>query len=338
MSCAELIINKLKEKYKGDTKLDVAFICYNASMWDSLGSVYLLVKDIWNVEIVCPYYIKGKELTTDIDYMSYDCSTTLKKDYYDIIFNNNPYDDNNYVTKLNKNYWNTNLAKICDTLVLVPYFCNSDEIDENIVLTNGFFVADLVIVDSEKVKQYCCETLHNFFLQFGQDYDFSGKIFAFGSPKYDAVIKDKKENYTIPTEWVNIISNRKIILFNTSLKPFLENSNKLEDIKYILNRFKNDPNYVIWWRPHPLLRETIINLRPEKLEEYDEIVEWVKESNCAIFDNTSDLHRSIAVSDLTITDKSSVAYLYEKTGKPITFMDEYIKNKNLNFSKKSVDK
>lgn len=332
MSCAELIVNKLKEKHTKNN-LDVAFICYNASMWDSLESVYLLVKDKWNVEVICPYYIKGQEITTDVDLMpklDHNPTTTLTKEHYDIIFNNNPYDDGNLVTRIIPTYWNVKLAKICDTLVFIPYFCNPHGIEENIVLTNGFFCSNMVIVDTEEVKTYCCKVMNKFCKeQMGKDLDFSEKIFAFGSPKYDKVLNDKKENYIIPSNWKDIIGDRKIILLNTSLKPFLQNPNKIEDLKYILNRYKNDPNYVIWWRPHPLMRATIENLCPNKLEDYDFIVKWALESNCIIYDDTSDLHRAITLSDLSIMDISSVMYLYEKTGKRMVLMDDYIKNKNL---------
>ncbi len=57
MTCAEQIINKIEPLYKQR----VGFICYNASMWDSLESVYLLAKKKgWKIDIIAPYYRKGE--------------------------------------------------------------------------------------------------------------------------------------------------------------------------------------------------------------------------------------------------------------------------------------
>ncbi len=331
MTCAELTINKLKEKYTDDRKLDVAFICYNASMWDSLESVYLLAEEMWNVEVVCPFYMSGKSIKSDVYDMpsGVRCSTALVKEHYDIIFNNNPYDDRNLVTRLQTDYWNTSLAEKCDTLVMIPYFCNPNEVEENIVLSNGYLVADLVIVDSEKVREYCCDVLHKFFLERGRDLDFHEKIFAFGSPKYDKI--DNDIFFELPKEWNDIIADRKVILLNTSLKPFLQNPNKINDIRYVLNRFKNNSEYVVLWRPHPLMISTIENLRPNQINDYLDIVEWVKETKCAIYDDSSDLYRAIVLSDLMISDESSLIYIYEKTNKPINMLDDFIKEKNLKF-------
>ena len=58
------------------------------------------------------------------------------------------------------------------------------------------------------------------------------KFLGLGSPKFDKVINTRKEEVTIPQEWLHIIqkpdgSYKKVIFYNTSISAFLTNSEKM---------------------------------------------------------------------------------------------------------------
>lgn len=62
-------------------------------------------------------------------------------------------------------------------------------------------------------------------------------------------------------------------------------------------------------------------MRPELLEQYQEIVREYKAGDWGIYDDTPDLHRAIALSDAYYGDQSSLVELYQVTGKPIMLQD-----------------
>lgn len=327
MTCAERIINKIEHLYKNR----VAFVCYNASMWDSLESVYLLAKEKgWKIDLYAPYYLKGNSTATDKKQLKKlvkkNIKTRLTKDiHYDIIFNNNPYDDGNLVTRLDSNFYNKNLVNICDYLIFIPYASTPTYYDDNAVVFNGVLCSDMVVVENEFQKERSCKVLHDFFLEnMGRDLDFSGKYFVFGSPKYDKIVTDTKENHKLPRKWKKLIGNKQIVVLNTSLKPFLNDPEHLIKIGKVIDKYYNNENYILWWRPHPLMIATIERLRPNLLDSYLNLVKWYKKNNVGIYDDTEDLHRSILYSDLCISDKSSVTFLYEKINKKLIFLNDFV--------------
>ena len=62
-------------------------------------------------------------------------------------------------------------------------------------------------------------------------------------------------------------------------------------------------------------------MRPDLMEEYYDIVEKYKKEGWGIYDDTSDLHRAIAISDAYYGDPSSLVELYRMTGKAIMIQD-----------------
>ena len=58
-------------------------------------------------------------------------------------------------------------------------------------------------------------------------------------------------------------------------------------------------------------------MRPELLQEYEQIVMEYRQENWGIYDDTPDLHRAIAWSDAYYGDQSSVEVLFHAAGKPV---------------------
>lgn len=338
------IENSVKDDIKG--KIEVVFMPYKASMWDSLESVWKAADEDENCDayvVPIPYYdrnadgsfgqfhYEGHEFPKNVPIVSYE-SYNLELRRPDIIYIHNPYDGNNLVTSVAPQFYCTELKKYTDMLVYIPYFVLSDmkpdEITrikkiEHFCLTQGVVSSDRVIVQSEDMKQIYIDTLQKYFGdKAGDRKALERKILGLGSPKNDKVLLSKVEDFDIPEDWENIIKksngeNKKVILYNISIASLLEKNEKMIDkIKSVLSFFyENKDEYTLLWRPHPLIRATIESMRPQLWKEYKEIVDKYINEGWGIYDDTADLNRAIAISDAYYGDHSSVVNLYLKTGK-----------------------
>ncbi|MDR3000278.1 MAG: hypothetical protein LBU89_03345 [Fibromonadaceae bacterium] len=329
------LIKKLESKFKSEvkTKLEVLFLPYKASMWDSLESIYLAAREDSNCEVFVmpiPYYDKKDNKFTDmhweinypkniplIDYKKYDFAERQP----DIIFIHNPYDDCNVVTSVHPDFYSEKLRNLTKCLVYVPYFVGDGiNVKDHFCTLPACIYAHKVIVQTEAVREIYVREYRKI-----RPPDGTSKFLALGSPKLDKAITAKREDYEIPEAWQKLIGDKKIIFYNTSIGTLLENtiennrpSNKyLQKARSVFEFFKNHKDAVLLWRPHPLLESTIKAMRPWLEQEYAEIVHKFKTENYGIYDDTEDLSRAVALSDIHYGDGSSVARLFEAAGKPV---------------------
>ena len=134
-----VLLNKVKNSILydiKDSKKEVVFLPYKASMWDSLESVWKAADEDLDCDayvIPIPYYDKNADgsfaemhyegdLYPDYvpvtDWQAYD----LKKRHPDVIFIHNPYDAFNYVTSVHPSFYSYELKKDTDCLVYIPYY------------------------------------------------------------------------------------------------------------------------------------------------------------------------------------------------------------------------
>ena len=353
-ACKELEIAtiKVRDTYMSEfpERAEIVFLPYNASMWDSLESVWKAADedpacDAYVVPI--PYYdldsnrnfivkhYEGDLYPKDVPVVHYeDYDLALRQP--DTIFIHNPYDEANRVTSIAPEFYSSRIKEFTDQLVYIPYFVlgeidpeNQDAIDhmKHFCYLPGIIHADKVIVQSENMRQiYINEYLKAAVLR-GEKVtreDLEKKILGLGSPKLDKVSSVKKENLDIPEEWLRIIEKpdgswKKIIFYNTSLGAFLRDSERmLGKIKDVLRIFyENKDEIALLWRPHPLMGQTIESMRPELLGAYKALVEGYREEGWGIYDDTSDMDRAVILSDAYYGDHSSVVQVYKETGKPI---------------------
>lgn len=336
-----------------ETRKEVVFFPYKASMWDSLESVYLAAKEDASCDAYCvpiPYYdrnadgsigemhYEGNEYPANIeitDYREYDPA----KRHPDAIYIHNPYDEWNHVTCVPEVYFAKNLRNCTDCLVYIPYFV-LDEIepdDEDAIekmkhfcLLPGTLYANKVIVQSEKMRRIYI----NEFVRQAREAGLSGeftdrkcleeKILGLGSPKFDKVISTRREQLDIPEEWHKIIDKpdggrKKIIFYNTSISALLHGEeNMIEKMKSVFEIFREAQDEVaLLWRPHPLIRSTVQSMRPELWEQYSRLVEQYCSEGWGIYDDSADMDRAVILSDAYYGDRSSVVQLYQETGKPV---------------------
>lgn len=334
-------------------KKEIVFFPYNASMWDSLESVYFAAKEDKDCDAYCvpiPYYDKNGDgsfgsLHYELDQFpsNADVVSYLDYDYRerrpDVIYIHNPYDNWNHVTSVHPDYYAKNLREYTDELVYIPYFVLNEIDPSNQAAINGMkhfcflpgtIYANKVILQSEDMKQIYVNEFIKAAAENGLSGDFidrkvqEKRFLGLGSPKLDKITNSNKDDLSLPDSWLSVIqksdgSYKKIVFYNTSIAVFLANEKKmLLKIADTLEFFYNSRDEItLLWRPHPLMESTIHSYRPDLLPLYQSMVEDYRSLGWGIYDDSSDLNRAIMVSDCYYGDNSSVVQLYRQTGKPI---------------------
>lgn len=123
-----------------------------------------------------------------------------------------------------------------------------------------------------------------------------------------------------PDNWKDVIRGKKVILYNTGVTSLLrERETRIEKMKWVFDIFKEHPEVVLWWRPHPLEMSTAHSMLPELEEQYMKVRRQFVEEGIGILDESADLNRAIAISDAYYGAWSSVAGLYKAAKKPVLF-------------------
>ncbi len=322
-------------------KQEVVFLPYKASMWDSLESAWKEENKNPNCDVYVipiPYFDKkqdgsfgelhyeGNLYPKDVPVI-YFGAYDFNERRPDKIYIHNPYDEYNLVTSVHPNFYSKKLKEYTEELIYIPYFVLNDSVTtgdvEHFCKLPGVVYSDKVIVQSEQMKQAYVNVLTKWQGEHTK-HIWEKKILGLGSPKFDKVVNTKKEDLEIPKEWQSIIkksdgSNKKIILYNTSVSSFLANSeyylNKIESVFKVFEAAKEE--VALLWRPHPLMLSTIKSMRPNIEEAYLRIVQKYKDEKWGIYDDTSDLNRAICLADAYFGDRSSVVQLCQKVGMPI---------------------
>ena len=323
-------------------KKEVVFLPYKAAMWDSLESVWKAAAEDKNCDayvVPIPYFDKnpdgtlgqmhdeGKEYPEYVPVTSWE-EYVIEERKPDAIYIHNPYDNNNLVTTVYPSFYAKELKQHTEMLVYIPYFvCAGETVPKHFCVLPGTLYADRVIVQSEVVRKTYVEELRRFENENNCKNAFGNieqKVLALGSPKYDRLLSTGKEAPVIPEEWKSIIrrsdgTNKKVVLYNTSIAVLLEKSDKtIAKIRNTIDFFRDrKEEVVLLWRPHPLIPATLQSMRPQLWNAYSTIVSRYRSEGWGIFDESSDADRAILVSDAYYGDGGSLFALYEKTGKPI---------------------
>jgi hypothetical protein len=336
-------------------KIEIAFLPYKVSMWDSMESVWRAANDDPDCDahvIPIPYCHKQPDGTfgpmrCEIDQYPEDVPTidwrkyNIEERHPDIIVIHSPYDDGNHVTSIHPYFYSKQLKEFTDLLVYIPYFVCLDDVPEHFCTCVGVLYADRVIVQSNKIRDTYIRVFKEIEKKNNREGGFGNleeKFIALGSPKFDKVINTKREDCKIPETWLKLIekpdgTRKKVILYNTSVSALLEGNEKvLHKLRYVFDFFGKRDDVVLLWRPHPMSVATYESMRPQLCEEYQEIVAEYRRQGFGIYDDTVDLHRAIAVSDAYYGDgSSSLVALYGATGKPIMIQDNKMFYDNLFF-------
>lgn len=342
--------NTLDEKLPAGKNL-VYFLPYKASMWDSLESVWENANEDENCDVIVmpiPYcdrnpdgsakewHWEGNEFPEYVPITNYQ-DVDLATVHPNQIYIHNPYDDCNLVTSVAPDYYSNKLKEYTDQLVYIPYFVSDEkgatpEWAETHARMPVYVNADIIVQQSEKMREIYIQALVNLYGE-NTRHIWEEKVKGWGSPKLDKVRKTKKDERDLPKDWLAKIKKpdgswKKVVMYGTGLGEMLKSGEQLLDkIENVLTYFEKKTDEVMMlWRPHPLIPATLDSMRPELAARYAQIVEKYKSDDWGIFDDTSDLNRSIAICDAYYGDDSSVIQLFQGVNKPVMVEDVEIMN------------
>ncbi len=324
-------ISNIKAKISNEIseeKSVVVFLPYIASMWDSLDSICreAMKSEMWDTYVFpTPYFSLDAKRQISAEHFEYDefpadlplidyRKKSLEDLKPDLIFYHNPYDGNNLVTQVYPQFFTENLKKITPYLVYVPYYISGGKTASHFPEMPGVKNAWRVVVQDGVKEQY---------LEIYSD----EKILPLGSPKLDALVNiDAKD---IPEHWRKKIADKTVLLLNTHLTSAMIAPAELIDMMdYIMDFMQANKDITILWRPHPLIQQTLSAFQenPQFIEQYKKRVDKFSALDNGIYDDTPDLHRSLAISDAYIgSAKSSVLKLYSESNKPFYLIPDAFK-------------
>lgn len=308
-------------------KYEIVFMPYNAAMWDSMESVW----ESAYADDSCECYV------VVIPYVEKNCDGTVREMKYegqrfpeyvditpwleykledrkpDIVYIHNPYDNYNYVTSVYPDFYSSRIKQYTDMLVYIPYFislsqydklCEAKERKGNVA--NAVYKADRIILQ--------CDNLKYIYTELGVD---EKKIEVLGSPKIDFIVKNKHKKKLIRPEWQEAAKGKTVFLLNTTINSLLTKRNIFFILEHVIELVQEHQEYLLIWRPHPLIEATLHSMRKDKEEQYYSIIEKIKKIENIIIDNSPDFYAAVELSDALISDHSSLIALYLFTGKPI---------------------
>lgn len=341
-------LNNAEKSLKNDikVKLEILFMPYKSSMWDSLESIWREASadpdcDAYVVPI--PYYdrnpdhsfgdfhYEGREFPKDVPVIHYE-NYDLEERRPDIIYIHNPYDGENLVTSVDPRFYSGELKKHTDMLVYVPYFVwkpfdpkNAEEVKTRIPFCTPPSVRNLdrVVTQTDYMRDLHVKA---FISRFGGDLltrkEAEKKFIVAGSPKIDKMLSLTAENTGVPEEWLKLTENKKVVFYNTSLTGLLKSPEQyLSKLQMVINFFKERSDCVLLWRPHPLMESTIHSMTPALTNGYMNIKNRFIADQSGIFDDTPDTLKAIYLSDMIYGDISSVCTQFEQLGLPVLYQD-----------------
>lgn len=337
---AKNIIGQLKTISKmileEDIQYIITFMPYKSSMWDSMESVWEAAKQ--DSRCIChivpiPYYEKDKSGETStlkyegndypsyvpvIDWQKYE----LGEIFPDVIYIHNPYDEANYVTTVPEQFYSYNLKPYTDALVYIPYFVMNPIYSKNMFEVSALHYVDYIIAQTE-------ETLKGY-QQFTSE-DIWEKVLPLGSPKVDRLIHNNLKKEDIRADWKEKIGNKKVVLYNTSLSALLKQRGYYtKKLRSVFEYFQTREDCILLWRPHPLMESTLKSMASDLLQEYIENREFFLKEEIGIYDDSADFLEAFVASDLYYGDPSSLAYLYEVTGKDVIMQNcQFLRQKDV---------
>ena len=326
------LIDWLRGQLKNEpVKKEIVFLPYKASMWDSLESVWKAAvedEEHCNVYVVpIPYCDRNADGSAG----KWHCETSLfpaevhaldwhlftldklKTMYPDAIFIHNPYDDENFVTSVDSQYYSRELKNATKHLYYIPYYSTTGGMAEGQAMLPAYKNVEAIFVQADRLIGFFDESIQH-------------KIYPLGSPKFDSIIKYCNNPPEPPRTWVEKMKGKKVYFYNTSLGGMLADTEAFfKKMNYVFNSFKDRKDVCLLWRPHPLMLTTLESTRPDAAPFYERLRDYFIGHDIGIYDDTPMIETAIAWSDVYIGDTgTSVTSLFGIAGKPIFALDNQI--------------
>lgn len=311
-------------------KLNVAFMPYKVTMWDSLASIYETAQrdpDCVTNVIPIPYYklvdsqkiptYEGDLFPEDVKITPFD-QYNLEQEEPDIIFIHNAYDQFNTITQVDKRFFTSNLKKYTDMLVYVPYHITGFGKLQGDAQYITYAIPTMANIDKIVVAG---QFVKDAAVKYGIPQE---KVLVLGSPKMDAVYQATKNGKRIPDKWKEILEGKFVFALDTNCMYLINHSfDGFSYIEQVFDAARMIPNCAVIWRPHPLSRISIAHYAPQMLKQYDQLVVEIKMNSPkypnVIFDDGPEYLSFLNASDAYVSEANSISALYTSTERPIIF-------------------
>lgn len=302
-------------------RLKLLIIPYKRDMWDSFEGIYQLANSTEGCSadvMPIPYTFKsptGQPVRWFLDSFEDVCSRNVldyqkkpKKGEYDVILIHNPYDAANYVTSVHPGFYSDRLKPLTRCLALVPY-----GVGTICLITPGMCNCDVVFAENEEVVQSFKDQIKEAGATDEEIELMSQKIVVMGTPKTDLNL-----DQPVPKDWVKQIKGKRVVLLATSLTAFLDDpAGEMVKVAKVITDICSDPDSVLIWREHPLMKPTIMAMRPQYIEEYGRFQKNYIDQALGIYDRTQDYRIAFSVADVLYSDPSSLITIWQTTGKEV---------------------
>ena len=140
------------------------------------------------------------------------------------------------------------------------------------------------------------------------------------------VTQNEAHTRSLPKEWEKIAAGRKLCFYNTGLEEMLEDAASfLKKMEEVFTLFKENREYCLLWRPHPLLENTFLTMRREFLHYFEALKQRFCKEKIGIYDSTGSPDVAVFYADLYLGDAgSSVASLFSVMEKPLFILDQKV--------------
>lgn len=312
-------------KNEEEVKIEIVFLPYKASMWDSMDSVWKASQAdsrCLSYVVPIPYYeqsenggfnelhYEGADIPNYVPVMHYE-SYSLEKHRPDIVYVHNPFDNYNRVTSVEPRFYSNELKKYAGMLVYIPYFATGGALSKTFYELPFYYNMDYIITQSSNMKEFYAGALSN-------------KLLPLGTPKFDYIVNYEVDRKEVLQKW-NIENYDKVFFYNTSISALLTYREQIiKKIQYVIDTFEK-LDYALIWRPHPLMRATLKSMIPGLLHEYEKVITKARNCKNIVVDESADANVAIKVSDAYIGEEtSSIVHLFGVEGKPIFLTNEMI--------------
>lgn len=321
---------KLLEEAKNGMKripeqIAVVFMPYKASMWDCMESVWQAAcedPDCVPFVMPIPYFdlrdgevtarhFEGDRFPDYVPVVDYD-KFPLKELHPSAVFVHNPFDDCNIVTSVLPQYYSSELKKITDRLVYIPYYITGD----GVFVTHRYFPS---YENMDFIVTQCQRTIASFSSHLP-----ANKFLPFGSPIADRVLRLEREKPAIPEEWKAQLKNGKdfgsdrVVMLNTSISLLMKQRERfLDKIEYVFDLAKQKKGITLVWRPHPLLGASAQTMGPQYAARLAGLEEKFLSEKIGVLDKNPDVGVTVALCHAYLGETaSSVIHMFGIAGKP----------------------
>ena len=320
---------KIYRKTKKNKKIKTVFFCHQYNTWASLKSVY--EEMCMDVDFEpCLVYVQGNHINSDETSVEDEMDKYHKNGYSIICWKDYKLVEENpdiaiFVipySHVDTGFDISEISKVVRRTIYIPYG-----------YTLETKIQDLVKLRYQIAMQYLAWKVmcdDKFGLELAGKYAWSkGKNFvAWGNPRQDAL--DGKGS-DINQEYISMIkeraNGRKIVLWNTHHSVNDTSTSFSSWKKYgelLIDLFQKRRDIFVLWRPHPLFFKAIEKYYPK--DEYGVLQERVNKMDNLLIDKSDNYMESFLVSDLFVSDASSLVKEYVHLRRPVllTTLDKEI--------------